>query len=349
MTDSDLDLRHRLAVTYSVAICILLAMGLILRIFVASQYPVVVIFAVINLVLALLLCRLVLSARHQPLEGLLLLALSIFALVPLLLVTGGVNSQLTSVLVCFPFIAALLGNRKLPFITLAVIVILILGMLALNDVVVDISGDAISGWKVVTRAAWLITSVLIATAVGSYFQRAYIALTHMLETQASVDHLTGLLNRRGLEDRLDRELKRQKRTGTSMALMMLDVDNFKQFNDKYGHEAGDQCLVAVARCLDGNTRAEDLVARFGGEEFVVVLTNVMHEQALVAAEKLRLAVAAIKLADIAEPVNVTIGLVFIGVSEPAAREDLMRYADEALYRGKLNGRNQVVPAELPAA
>jgi len=191
--------------------------------------------------------------------------------------------------------------------------------------------------------------VLISTGVGVVFQQAYMELTHKLEDQATLDHLTGLLNRRGLEDRLDEELQRQKRTNTSMALLMLDVDNFKQFNDKYGHAAGDRCLVALAKCLGENTRGEDLLARFGGEEFLIVLINVEPDRAARAAEKLRQSCAAIKLPGIVEPVSVTIGFVCVEPTDTVSRETLIKFADDALYRGKLNGRNQVMPAVLAAA
>lgn len=344
MTDSSLDLRHKLALKFSVAICILLALGFVVRLFVATDYPIVIVIALVNVGLALFLHRMISGARYPHLEAPLLLAISVWTLVPLLLITGGVNSQLTSLLICCPIIAALLGGRKLPFIVFAVVTILILGMYAFNDLIVDISGEQISGYKALARAVWLIMGVLISTGVGVVFQQSYLELTHRLDEQATMDHLTGLLNRRGLEDRLDEELQRQKRTNTSLALLMLDVDNFKHFNDEYGHAAGDRCLVALAKCLGENTRGEDLLARFGGEEFLVVLINVAPEQAALAAEKLRQSCALIKLPGIVEPVSVTIGYVCVEAAQTVSREALIKFADDALYRGKLNGRNQVTSA-----
>jgi len=342
MSDVRLELRHHLALKYSAALCILIIVGLGFRLVFADEYPIVIAWSAAHVVLALLLYGMVRSARYPRFEAPLLLALSFSTLVPLMLVTGGVNSQLTSLLVCFPFVAALLGNRGLPLIVFMAVVALILGMLAFNDIIIDMSGEAVTGWKVMARAAWLVIAVFLSTVIGSYFQHAYIELTRKLEEQATIDHLTGLLNRRGLETRLDEELKRQKRTDTPLALLMLDVDNFKLFNDTYGHAAGDQCLVALAECLGENTRGEDLLARFGGEEFLVVLINVTRKQAELAAEKLRQTCSEIRLPGVAESVSVTIGMVSVDASTSVDREALIKYADDALYRGKLNGRNQVM-------
>jgi len=342
MNGSTVDFRHRLSLRYSGAICILFTLGFVVRLFVADGYPLVIALAAVHMGLAVLLYRMVLGGRHPGLEAPLLMALSISAITPMLLITGGVNSQLSSLLVCLPFVAAMIGNKKLPYIVLAAVVVLILGMLVFNEFIVDISGEAITGRKAITRAVWLIVAVSVSTGIGAYFQHAYVELTQKLEQQARVDHLTGLLNRRGLESRLDEELQRQKRTNTSLAVLMLDVDNFKVFNDNYGHAAGDQCLVALAECLAVNTRVEDLLARFGGEEFLVVLINVSPEKAAKAAEKLRRKCTEIQLPGVAESVSVTIGMVVVDASVSADREELIKYADEALYRGKLNGRNQVM-------
>src|SRR5205807_1183206 len=116
---------------------------------------------------------------------------------------------------------------------------------------------------------------------------ANIRLREALRTQSVRDALTGLYNRRYLEETLDREIRRAARGDLSVGILILDLDHFKSFNDTYGHEAGDTVLRETAACLVKNVRAEDFVCRFGGEEFVVILPTAEVESSRVRAERLR--------------------------------------------------------------
>ena len=172
-----------------------------------------------------------------------------------------------------------------------------------------------------------------------------------LRDLAAYDGLTGIANRRTFDSYLHREWNRSMRAGASLALILLDIDHFKAFNDHYGHAAGDDCLRQVAAALAGGLkRAADVVARFGGEEFACVLPATDTDGAIAMAEQLRERVAGLDIPHVAAGSvgRVTISLgVAAGVPAPDDDPlDLVRMADEMLYRAKRGGRNRVGgPAE----
>ncbi len=160
------------------------------------------------------------------------------------------------------------------------------------------------------------------------------------------DRLTEIANRRALEQFLDREWSRCIRNGLSLSLLMVDVDHFKAFNDRYGHPAGDECLRGIALVLTSNARrAGDLAARWGGEEFLVVLSETDARGAVVVAERIRAGVEALRIAHEASPVSphvtISVGCASGTPGRGRAWTSLVRAADEALYRSKRNGRNRV--------
>jgi two-component system, cell cycle response regulator len=169
--------------------------------------------------------------------------------------------------------------------------------------------------------------------------------------EASVtDYLTARFNRRHFMQVFYREFERAKRHGHPLSLIILDVDHFKRINDTCGHVQGDRVLVEVAAVVSANVRGEDVVARYGGEEFVILLPHVDEAGALVAAEKVRAAVAAIPFADLeAAPVTISLGLVtFQGASPGTATIDtVLMLADSALYAAKAAGRNRVSVVPIP--
>jgi diguanylate cyclase (GGDEF)-like protein len=165
----------------------------------------------------------------------------------------------------------------------------------------------------------------------------------VLMGQASTDPLTALPNRRRLEEHLDQELARSARYASPFAVLLLDVDHFKRFNDTYGHQAGDQALREVSRAIERAIRDFDMAGRYGGEEFAVVLAQTDPEEALVVAERIRARVAQRRISmnkwDSAR-VSVSIGVACF----PEDSEDgdtLIANADRALYDAKRSGRNLV--------
>jgi diguanylate cyclase (GGDEF)-like protein len=165
-----------------------------------------------------------------------------------------------------------------------------------------------------------------------------------LERMATVDELTGLHNRRWLDDVFARQMERCMRTDTTVSLLFADVDSFKDFNDRYGHSTGDRALQHVAGVLVACLRPTGLIARYGGEEFAVLLPGAALEQAMVVAERVRSALASKPLAvgeNKSTFVAVTLSLGVAQMRRGDTLATLAQAADAALYRAKSDGRNCV--------
>ncbi|NGZ87134.1 sensor domain-containing diguanylate cyclase [Duganella aceris] len=165
-----------------------------------------------------------------------------------------------------------------------------------------------------------------------------------LEQLATRDGLTGLANRRCFDDTLQAEWQRALRQRQPLSLLMVDVDNFKQYNDAYGHLGGDQCLQRIAGAVSSEMRANDLVARYGGEEFAVILPNQSLKGAAIVAERIRCRVERLHLPNLGSKQHVV--TVSIGAATALAAPDtdpsqLVATADSALYRAKHMGRNRI--------
>jgi diguanylate cyclase (GGDEF)-like protein len=166
------------------------------------------------------------------------------------------------------------------------------------------------------------------------------ALIERLFEAARTDRLTGLVNRHGFDERLELELERSRRTEQPVALVLADVDHFKEVNDGFGHPAGDAVLSAVARAAKGSMRKVDTVARIGGDEFALVLPCTEAEGALEVAERLRGEVAHLPH-DARGSLTMSFGIVEFPL-HGETRESLVEAADGALYRAKGLGRNRSV-------
>ncbi|HEX5783655.1 MAG TPA: diguanylate cyclase [Burkholderiaceae bacterium] len=168
---------------------------------------------------------------------------------------------------------------------------------------------------------------------------------------SATDTLTGLFNRRHFDEALQQEWQRALRTGNPLAVMMIDVDWFKRYNDRYGHLAGDDCLCAIAQTLKAHAcRAGDVIARYGGEEFVVVCTPQNPVDAMALAHKLCSAVSARQWPHDISPVGhvtISIGVAVTLPNTNHTAAELVKRADDALYQAKAQGRNQVVLATDP--
>jgi len=175
---------------------------------------------------------------------------------------------------------------------------------------------------------------------------ANFRLRETLREQSARDQLTGLFNRRYMEESLDRELRRADREGYSVGLLMMDLDHFKDLNDGFGHAAGDVKLRAVGRFLGSAVRGDDVACRFGGEEFVVILPRASVENTRRRAEVLREGMKSLQL----EPAGPALPSVTMSIGVACSpdhgetREQLVHAADVALYRAKAGGRDRVVVA-----
>nr|WP_175801843.1 sensor domain-containing diguanylate cyclase [Burkholderia anthina] len=214
-------------------------------------------------------------------------------------------------------------------------------------------------------AAWRHRATTIGALVAT-FGAAFIAVSIMLGTQlrrrmraeselvllARTDGLTGLNNRRSFAEVLDREWRRARRARSVFSLLFVDVDRFKAYNDTYGHQAGDDALAAVARCIGDNIRRPaDTAARYGGEEFVVLLPDTSETGAAQIAERIRAAIDGLPLEHAGSEyghVTASIGLASWTPEHDAQAEAVIKAADEALYYAKANGRNRVAAFHAPA-
>jgi diguanylate cyclase (GGDEF)-like protein/PAS domain S-box-containing protein len=176
---------------------------------------------------------------------------------------------------------------------------------------------------------------------------ANLKLRETLHNQAIRDPLTGLFNRRYLEESLKREIYRAERKGTSLGIIMLDIDHFKRFNDTHGHAAGDALLHELGKFLKAHIRGADIACRYGGEEFTLILPDVSVEDARQRAEQLRERVRYLKVQDNNQTLNgVTLSLgVAVFPLNGSTMEAVLRAADLALYRAKHEGRNRVVVSQ----
>ena len=182
---------------------------------------------------------------------------------------------------------------------------------------------------------------------------ANLSLREALRLQAVRDALTGLYNRRYMQEFLDRELHSARRKNRPLAVMMLDLDHFKRYNDRFGHAAGDRALAAVGDTLLRCVRAEDIACRYGGEEFTLILPECSLRQATARAEEIRKRITKAPVSRDGEatpPLTMSIGVA--AFDETTDRVDLLlKFADDALYDAKRAGRDRVVaarPASSPA-
>jgi diguanylate cyclase (GGDEF)-like protein len=266
-----------------------------------------------------------------------------------------VFSQNTDPLIFFIFPALLLVVFRLGFpgTVLAVFVI------ALISICFTVSGHGplmlIVGSNLLHRI--VIEQIFLAVALFTCFPVAALLEERkelqdsLLESEqryrelANADALTGLANRRGFDERLKEEWNRAEGTGQSLALLLIDVDLFKSYNDIYGHIGGDACLRCIARVIAGTLqRHSDVAARFGGEEFAVILPDTELEDALRVAESIRQAVVTMHLPHSGNPDGIQTISVGVASGVPqwnASVTSLLTASDHALYRAKYLGRNRV--------
>jgi diguanylate cyclase (GGDEF)-like protein len=201
-------------------------------------------------------------------------------------------------------------------------------------------------WRMVDRSHTFCKNLLVVLSERVRSDNEYIAsslgVLRQAERNAHTDALTGLGNRHWMRTMFEREVTRTLHSNKALCLIMLDVDNFKTFNDQYGHIAGDRVLVAVAAVLREYLRPTDLVARFGGDEFAALLPDLQLKQARQIAERIRQQIAGLSPSSLATAITVS-----IGIADCTAQDDvatLVQRADAAMYDAKESGRNRVAIA-----
>lgn len=237
------------------------------------------------------------------------------------------------------------------------VVLPLLGLLARSSVFIITA--AVAGTVFIGIGMWLsppsieFQVVLLNRSMSTVliWATAFIALRHLyvgnslqqqLQQLAATDPLTGLYNRRHLFENLHQELKRYERYGEPFTLILIDADHFKRINDNFGHAVGDATLCWIANTCVEIVRETDLVGRFGGEEFIIVLPHTTNDEAALVAERIRLAMHDTDKRVDGDAAKVTLSL---GVAEAgpntATFDEILKAADDALYAAKRGGRDQV--------
>lgn len=193
------------------------------------------------------------------------------------------------------------------------------------------------------RVRYFLLGSLLFTGLVLITATRVLRYIRAIEFAATRDGLTGLYNRRHFRELAERELLRHERQQAGLALLLVDVDHFKQINDQHGHAVGDQVLQTLAARLQDNLRAADLLCRYGGEEFMVLICPAASGEALRLAERLRLVICETPVETSAGPLRVTLsgGLIELASGQAVALDQLSVQADAALYRAKQAGRNRI--------
>jgi diguanylate cyclase (GGDEF)-like protein len=190
-------------------------------------------------------------------------------------------------------------------------------------------------------------SVIVKARVGMHVELKQYR--DYLENMSYLDGLTGISNRRRFNEYLESTWNLSVRASIPVSLIMMDIDLFKQYNDNYGHQGGDTCLIQIAHALSKVVvRKTDLLARYGGEEFVCILPNTNEDSAFIIAEKLRLAVAALNIphefSTVEKFVTISVGVATRMPAKNNSSNELLSAADQALYTSKKSGRNKTSSA-----
>ena len=171
-------------------------------------------------------------------------------------------------------------------------------------------------------------------------------LEHVSE-QVSQDQLTGVLNRRGLDEAMQREMARAERRKSGLCVAVLDLDNFKKLNDTYGHQAGDDALIHLTKVVRKTLRPTDTVARYGGEEFIILFSETDLEQAVLVMRRLQRELTKRFFLHNNERLLITFSAGVAMLAPGESQDAVFARADKAMYQAKVQGKNRVVSAEQP--
>jgi diguanylate cyclase (GGDEF)-like protein len=197
-----------------------------------------------------------------------------------------------------------------------------------------------AGWYA-GRGMTVLAAGLVLVAMLAQGTRAHRDNERLAEFYATHDPLTGLGNKRAAQEHADRMFAHAQRTGEALSVIMIDIDHFKTINDRYGHRAGDDVLVATAALLRSRLRASDVAARVGGEEFLVFLPDTARDGAAKVAEDLRRATTAMLCPYAGPAITISLGLASLIPGQDEI-SDLLDLADQAMYEAKRAGRNRIV-------
>lgn len=232
--------------------------------------------------------------------------------------------------------------------------VVLVGLSVVASVLLTLSLYLVAGWRF-SQHSFVVSALVpvpIASLCAGYTLKLIVALEQAmrrLEELAMTDSLTGVRNRRCFMQAAALEFERATRHDRPMAIVLIDVDHFKRINDRHGHQSGDQSLIEIARACQQTLRKTDLLARFGGEEFIVLLPETGQREAVQLAERMRSAVSSdVRLPGSVRPGEVTISLGAVALSRSTPTLDvLIQAADQALYDAKRAGRDRVHTMPAP--
>lgn len=337
-------LNHTLTLRIIELSILTLAFSLVIRPFFVHLSDIFLWSAVVNLILTIGFYAVVRAHLVPKWEITLSLIVALIIIMPTLAISGGVNSQVAYFLPLYPIFAALIGGARESIAITVILVICTLLATVFGHLITDLTEEVYSVEKSLDRGFWLTAAIIFSAFFAHFFLRKYAELTKKLNDENTQDPLTGLLNRRGLNIFFSLELKKSLLTSSPLSLILIDVDYFKKINDQFGHDIGDICLVEIGQLLKRNLRHQDIIARFGGEEFIIILPNTKKDEAALIAENLKASVSKETFSDFQLAFTIT-----LGVTEYERHNDnalnMTKRADKALYKGKENGRNRVELSE----
>lgn len=324
-------------VSTSTALCLLLLAGsLLLR-----QYGSVLISQIMSVLAysapALALVGIILGVQEPQAK---MSLTTILMLIPLCVATA-----LSTV--CHGFLRPLLGLSRISALARRHLALVMMTPYLLGLSIIDISPDAAELSFLILIVVSSQTAGLVVAFLALSFrnlERRSNVMQRRAETRAMRDGLTGAMNRASFTSRAHREIGQHRKIKSNVSLLFVDADHFKHINDTYGHEAGDQVLKRIIRTMRGCLRKEDIVARWGGEEFVVLLPTTDLSGTLLIAEKIRHRIECEHFDDLATGLHVTVSIGCVEMGSSEGLDELVARADRALYEAKHRGRNQTVVA-----
>ena len=330
-----------LAVFAGIAITARLALGL---------YRSPVVWMLFFTICVLLFCfQYVKNEKYTDTVGIIIILLWVSVLDVIGYMNGGVGFPSLVMMPLIPLVAILIIGPRACVLTLALIVISIGLFMYLHGIEHDFPVSLLShDVDIVVRSILIILTAVLITWIGWHYSARNHHLIRFAWSHASHDYLTGLVNRRLIDETLQNEIDRARRNHRWLSCIIVDIDHFKEINDSYGHQAGDETLINIANLLDSSVkRAGDVVGRYGGEEFLIILPETDQIKAMDIAEKIRskVANAVIMLTDGHNiHVTLTLGVTSVNAQTQTTSSQMIHAADSALYEGKASGRNTVVYA-----
>jgi len=320
---------------------LLVVVGISIRPFIVPTSVSYVPWALLNILICGSVYFLIRYDKLGKYATLALFSATFFALISLLALSGGIHGHIVYLVPIVPVFAGLILSARSFWITTVFNIVLIIVMGVLSTPAE--SGSVPS--EVIRKMVWLI----LATIMGAGFARSYAKenelLADTLKHEANIDYLTRVLNRRGIEQRLNHQIELAKAYALPFCLMMIDLDHFKRYNDFNGHIAGDQCLKDISHMLNERVRAKGgFMGRYGGEEFIVVLPNVDFKSADDFAHSLNAAVRSMAIPykkGQPELLTICVGYCYFASSDITDVEAMVSCADTKLYQCKSEGRDQV--------